>query len=354
MGRRTHPGIVAPRAQPPAYAESNFLSVMFKTRLLWRLVIVAALAGCGDSKTEESDESKAAKPEVGKRTPASEVYTKWPFDNKEATRRQQETAKLRGVPTEKKLDMGKGATITLALIPPGKFFMGAPDSDEHAQELAKPRHAVTITEPFYLGVTEVTQDQWAAAMGTGPWSSEASARAAGGNAASFVNWKDAMAFCRALSRKTGNAVRLPTEAEWEYACRAGTTTRFFFGDDPAALSEYAWYEKNASGVGNRYAHPVGKKKPNAWGLFDMHGNVVEWCGDWLGREYYVVSGNSTNPTGPLPSLDALDRFRRVVRGGSVTAGPTDCGSTVRGGVHPTIRNYRLGFRVVVELPPAKD
>jgi formylglycine-generating enzyme required for sulfatase activity len=202
------------------------------------------------------------------------------------------------------LDLGKGVTMKLALIRPGKFTMGSPDSEQDRRDKEGPQHEVVITKPFYMGATEVTQAQYEAVMGTNP-----SKYRGPTNPVENVSWEDAGEFCRKLSEKTGKAVRLPTEAEWEYACRAGTKTRFSFGDSDSDLGDYAWCGRNSGGKTN----PVGRKKPNPWGLYDMHGNVGEWCADWYGS--YSIKA-STDPQG------AGSGDRRVSRGLSwVVAGP---------------------------------
>ncbi len=160
-------------------------------------------------------------------------------------------------------------------IPAGTFLMGSPESEADRYEY-ETQHKVTITKAFYMQTTEVTQGQWKAVMGTEPWKGKPFVKEGPNNAASYVSWNDAVAYCEKLSEKESVTYRLPTEAEWEYACRAGTETRWSFGDDEKALGDYAWYRENAGGIGEQYAHQVGLKPPNAFGLYDMHGNVFEW------------------------------------------------------------------------------
>jgi formylglycine-generating enzyme required for sulfatase activity len=183
------------------------------------------------------------------------------------------------------LSLGKGVPMKLVLIRPGKFMMGSPDSEQGRGPKEGPQHEVTISKPFYMGVTEVTQAQYEVVMGTNPSRFQGPM-----NPVEKVSREDAMAFCRKLSEKTGKTVRLPTEAEWEYACRAGTKTRYSFGDSDRTLGDYAWYKGNSEDK----PHPVGRKKPNAWGLYDMHGNVWEWCAGWYGN---YSGGASTDPQG---------------------------------------------------------
>jgi hypothetical protein len=149
-------------------------------------------------------------------------------------------------------------------------------------------------------------------------------------------------FCKTLSAKEGVTYRLPTEAEWEYACRAGSETAYSFGDDEMQLGDYAWYFRNS----DRKAHPVGEKKPNAWGLYDMHGNVEEWCGDWYDKDYYANSP-TTDPTGPVTGE------YRVRRGGSWDSGTLRCESPVRSHWEPSATTDTVGFRIVLQAPRGK-
>ncbi|MFN9717593.1 MAG: SUMF1/EgtB/PvdO family nonheme iron enzyme [Planctomycetota bacterium] len=197
----------------------------------------------------------------------------------------------------------------LVLIPAGTFLMGSPASEKDRSE-DETQHQVTLSTGFYMGRTEVTQGQWRAVMGTEPW--KGYAEADDQNAASYIRWDEATEFCNQLSQKEGKTYRLPTEAEWEYACRAGTTTRFYFGDDESLLGEYEWFIGNAWDKDEKYAHRVGQKKPNPVGLYDMHGNQNEWCSD-----QYAFFNND----GPLND--------RVLRGGSWASSEQLCRSAYR-------------------------
>ena len=155
-----------------------------------------------------------------------------------------------------------------------------------------------------------------------------------------MSWTDAAEFCRLMSEKTRREVRLPTEAEWEYACRAGTTTDWSHGSDSANFGEWAWYNGNAGGQ----THPVGQKKPNAWGLCDMHGNVYEWVSDWYDAGYHASSPGK-DPTGPTAGA------RRLVRGGGWYDASYPCRSAIRDRQPPTFRHANLGVRAAVSSPP---
>ena len=238
------------------------------------------------------------------------------------------------------LDLGNGVTMKLVLIPSGEFMMGSDkgDSDE------KPVQRVRITKPFYMAVTEVTQEQWKAVMGAEPWSGKTYRGRSKDAPVNYVSWNDARDFCKKLSTRAGSTMRLPTEAEWEYACRAGSRTAYCFGDGTGRLGEYAWYEDNAEDAGEDYPHRVGQKKPNAWGLYDMHGNVWEWCADWYDKDYYK-SSPTDDPTGPRSGE------YRVLRGGSWNYGPVDCRSADRVRCPPGFTSYCLGFRVAASARP---
>jgi serine/threonine protein kinase/formylglycine-generating enzyme required for sulfatase activity len=254
--------------------------------------------------------------------------------------------------------------IELRRIRAGSFLMGSPDDDADALADEKPRHEVRITRPFYIGVYQVTQAQYRAAMGSNPsWF----CGTGGGrdkvvglptdqNPVDGVFWLDAVRFCNKLSeqenlrpfyeirgqdvsvpRWDGTGYRLPTEAEWEYACRAGSMTSYCFGDGVRELAGYAWF----GGEGGS-THPVGLKRTNAWGLCDMHGNVWEWCWDWFSKDYYQRSP-AEDPRGPEPSRRAP---ARVIRGGSWDDDPKGERSAYRNRYTSLIRPYSLGFRVV--------
>jgi formylglycine-generating enzyme required for sulfatase activity len=234
--------------------------------------------------------------------------------------------------------------MKLKLLPAGEFQMGSAESDDE-----KPRHLVTISRPFYVGTYPVTQREYLQIARKNP------SRFSSGDRlpVETVSWFDAVAFCNALSQKEGLApfyaingqsvevpdwngpgYRLPTEAEWEYACRAGTTTRFSFGDEEYALGQYVWYSANSG----RQTHPVGEKKPNAFGLHDMLGNVWEWCWDGYDAGYYARSP-AEDPRGPDEAAN------RVFRGGGWSRVPRVARSAYRFWCEPGGRHGSLGFRV---------
>jgi formylglycine-generating enzyme required for sulfatase activity len=213
-------------------------------------------------------------------------------------------------------------------IPPGTFLMGSP-SGEQGRFSDETQHRVTLTKGFYLGVYAVTQTEWQAVMGTNRSHFKGDKRPV-----ERVSWDHCQEFCRKLSEREGKTYRLPTEAEWEYACRAGTTKAYYFGDDPAKLPDYAWFDGNSGDE----THPVGQKKPNAWGLYDMHGNVWEWCQDWYGG--YPTS-DQVDPQGPSEGSD------RVYRGGSWRHDPRRCRSADRHRFEPGHRYHNLGCRLAL-------
>ena len=162
-----------------------------------------------------------------------------------------------------------------------------------------PLHEVEISRGFWLGRYEVTQGQWEAVMGETPWSGKSYVRSNPSHPAVYISWHDVQEFIEKLNAASGSSVyRLPSEAEWEYACRAGTTTRWSFGDDVSQLTDYAWYGGNACTGGECYARVVGKKRPNPWKLHDMHGNVFEWVQDWYSSRYYNSSPR-VDPSRPI-------------------------------------------------------
>jgi len=239
----------------------------------------------------------------------------------------------------------KSITNTIGMklnkIPAGTFTMGSPESEADRED-DETQHKVRISKAFYMQTTEVTQGQWKEVMGTAPWKGKSYVKEGPNYAASYVSWDDAIAYCKKLSEKEGKTYRLPTEAEWEYACRAATETRWSFGNDEKELGDYAWYEENALDIDEKYAHQVGLKKPNAFGLYDMHGNVYEWCHDYFEEDYYKQSPEK-DPTGPTSGSF------RVFRGGSWNDITRFSRSANRYGGDADNRNNVVGFRLVREL-----
>jgi formylglycine-generating enzyme required for sulfatase activity len=232
--------------------------------------------------------------------------------------------------------------IKLVRIKSGSFPMGSPVLAVGTQEkLEYPEHRVRISRDFFLGQTEVTQSQWEAVMNTRPWLESASAANGANFPATLVSWNDAITFCKRLSAKEGVPYRLPTEAEWEYSCRAGSTSEFSFGDHEKQLRDYAWCNVSFGKLNGRH-HPqkVATKRPNAWGLYDMHGNVWEWCHDRFGA--YGRSA-TMDPTGPSEGL------MRVYRGGSWDSVPSDCRSPYRRFSPPKRHFPDIGFRVARDV-----
>jgi formylglycine-generating enzyme required for sulfatase activity len=258
------------------------------------------------------------------------TWNVWWFDANDAKRRQTEAAKQLKLPVETEIDLGDGVKLELVLIPAGRFRMGVQAGEDN--DLGVGYQWVWITKPFYIGKHEVTQEAWQRVMGTNP-----SAFKGPKNPVEKVSWKDCQDFLKKLNglEKAPGQFRLPTEAEWEWACRAGARTRFCSGDGEGTLGEYAWYDANSGNT----THPVGKKQPNAWGLHDMHGNVWEWCGDW--HDGYSKGWKpQTDPIGPATGS------ARVLRGGAWYLIPGLCRSAYRISNVPSFRFNIIGFRVV--------
>jgi len=281
-------------------------------RHLLLAALLVAMTGCGSD----------TKPEDQPTTPAETASQKDQPTAPEETVSSPETPNESDEPSAKAVvPVVNSIGMRFVPIQAGTFTMG---EDQKA-------HQVTLTQAFELGVYEVTQEQYEKVMGTNP------SRFKGPqNPVENVSWNDAVEFCRKLSampaeKKAGYVYRLPTEAEWEYACRAGTTTMYSFGDSESELGAYAWYARNSG----KTTHPVGGKKPNPWGLYDMHGNVWEWCQDWHGA---YPSGAVTDPTG------AASGSRRVLRGGSFSIRSSSVRSAYRTSSQPGLRNSRYGFR----------
>ncbi len=269
------------------------------------------------------------------------------------------TAKPESSPSSSAQKVSNSLGMALVRIEPGSFLMGSskdpidrlmrefPDSEREWLDAEQPQHTVKITRLFYLGAHPVTQGQYQAVMGNSP----SYFKGSDDLPVEMVSWFDAVAFCNRLSERErrapfyridgtevtilgGDGYRLPTEAEWEYACRAGSSTLYPFGDNASALGEFAWYTKNSENK----THPVGQKSSNAWGLHDMLGNVWEWCADWYDEKYYA----SSPPADPAGASGAAFR---VFRGGSWSFDPRYCRSALRNGFAPADWGSNLGFRL---------
>lgn len=236
----------------------------------------------------------------------------------------------------------------MVFLPGGTFTMGSPASEFGRDTNEGPQTIVTLARGFWIGKFEVTQGEYLAVTGTNPSAFPGDLS----RPVSSVSWPDATNYCALLTERefaagripAGVRYRLPTEAEWEYAARAGSSTRFFYGNDSgyAALGSYAWYFANAA----LKVHPVGQKLPNPWGLYDMTGNVWEWCQDWLGP---LPGGYATDPQGPSSNPIGW----KVIRGGGYDFGESDCRSARRYffGSHPALTDSNLGFRIVLAVDP---
>jgi formylglycine-generating enzyme required for sulfatase activity len=351
---------------------------MFRQVSTVALVFLTALGSLSVAAAQERGSAKAPPPAVA------------PFTAAAAREHQEAWAKHIGQPREVTNSIG----MKLALIPPGEFRMG---SQEPAEQLVKafaayhraaqefddeyPQHRVRITRPFYLGAYAVTVGQFrrfaedanykteAEKDGQGGWGYNPEIQRCEGRKPQFnwrnpgfkqtdnqpvlnITWNDAVVFCQWVGHKEGGTYRLPTEAEWEYACRAGTTTRYFNGDDPDNLAKVAKVMEDkgrshfpavqnlviAKDTGDCFTVPVGSFPPNAFGLYDMHGNVWQWCSDWYGADYYSKSPTD-DPQGP----ESGDR--RVRRGGAWNSFPLWPRASFRNYNTPVSRCVNLGFRV---------
>ena len=234
--------------------------------------------------------------------------------------------------------------MKLVPIPAGSFTMGSPKS-EKGRGTDEAQLRVTISRPFLISRTVVTKGEWKAVMKTEPWKGERCVVDGDDAPAVYVDWHDAVAFCRKLTvqeraagwLEKGEHYRLPTEAEWEYACRAGTRSAWSFGADPRKLDAYAWYYGNTGDRKEAYAHRVGLKKPNPWGLYDMHGNIYEWCSDW----YKSALAGGDDPQGPSTGT------MKVLRGGGWGYDPARCRSADRTKNDPSFTDFSGGFRIVL-------
>ena len=238
--------------------------------------------------------------------------------------------------------------MKLIEMPAGSFYMGS----DHGNRDERPVHKTMITRPFFIGQTEVTQEQWLKVMGTPRWKEREYRHEGRNHAATCIDWFEAVEFCNKLSEMDRAAGKLggheeyalPTEAQWEYACRAGTAASYSYGEDSKLLDYFAWWGAiwgDGNAKNEPFPHDVATKKPNPWGLYDMHGNVYEWCSDWYGADYYGKS-SLEDPQGPETGMF------RVLRGGGWITDAHFCRSTIRFPDNPPEhRHQHIGFRVVI-------
>jgi len=272
------------------------------------------------------------------------VHRKWPFSPAEAKRRQRETAAALGLPVTKRIDLGAGVTLEMILIPAGEFMMGSPPGEAGRSRTREgSQHRARLTLPFYMGRYEVTQQQWRRLMAANP------SRFKGAkNPVERISWHDCQEFISRLNELHKSGFRLPTEAEWEYACRAGTATPFHFGEtistDQANYKGTIAYGAGKKGLDRKKTLPVGSFRPNAFGLYDMHGNVYDWCSDWYGP--YDVKAQ-TDPRGPATGS------RRIARGGAWSSNPAYVRSAWRWNDAPAAKHDYYGLRIVLECTRRK-
>jgi formylglycine-generating enzyme required for sulfatase activity len=292
----------------------NFNPPIFQNNLLgFRLVRKAGI--------KNAVVPTVTKPDPAEKIPAKGDLLESPFSDAKAKEKQKEIAIRLQKEVEEKEDLGKGNKLEMVLIPSGKFRIGSPPF-EMGRLTGETQHEVTITKPYYMGKYEVTQEQWENVMGDNP-----SATKGAKLPVTNVSWHDCQEFIKKLNTKTNGGYRLPTEAEWEYACRAGTTTAYSYG---ASLT------KSDANIDGASIKPIGNYKPNAFGLFDMHGNVWEWCEDWY-SDY--SAGSVTDPNSPATGEN------RVMRGGSFVINESFARSSTRGILSPASRSGGGGLRL---------
>ena len=302
----------------------------------WRVVFIVAAVACLPASKSKPDEAVKAAPAI-----ADSMVGKKPGQVRD----------------------DNGLKMKLVWCPPGNVTMEqveiveeavtTEDEDEAAPKTRRVEKItpvrVLLSRGYWLGVYEVTQSKWMQVMPIGHWKGKRSTKDGADFPATFIRWDDAVDFCQKLTVREREAGRLsadweytlPTEAQWERACRARTETKFSFGDDELKLSDYAWFRDNVKQLREGYAHQVGQKKPNPWGLYDMHGNVWEWCRDW----YQVKL-----PGGRDPEMTKSSPYRaRVVRGGSWFDVAGNCRSIGRSGYDWPYRNHNIGFRVALSV-----
>lgn len=270
----------------------------------------------------------------GQQNPGSDSSLSWLTDTPKSNETDTQESSVTDTPESNTLVI---AGIEFVRVPAGSFQMGSPETEPKRVEDEGPSRTVRLDKPFWMSKYEITQGQWKAVMGDNP----ATFKKGDDYPVETVSWFDCQRFVQRLNSRNSETFRLPTEAEWEYACRAGSQAAFGFGSAAEELTEYAWYEGNSAGT----SHRVGQKKPNAWGLHDMHGNVYEWCQDCWRESYAGLPGD-----GSAYAISDPDAHR-VRRGGSWEKPAHNCRSAFRGSAHPDNQRSDVGLRLVLVDAP---
>ncbi len=279
---------------------------------------------------------------------ASAPVAKAPYGADKAKEHQKAAADFYGVPVEKSVDIAEGVKMDFMLIPAGTFFMGSSTTEYKRDRNEGPAHDITISKPYYLGKFEVTQKQWNSFFEGTVFARKEFEFPGDNMPVETVSGFEAEKFLMDLSSKLNMKFRLPTEAEWEHACRAGTQTPFYTGEtistSHANYDGSKVYKNGVKGLELKQTVDVGMYPPNPFGLYDMHGNVWEWCKDWYDGSFYKESPG-TDPTGPPSGSN------RIIRGGCWKSHPTKCRSAERDYHNPSKSEELIGFRVLLEVEP---
>ncbi|MDP6545086.1 MAG: formylglycine-generating enzyme family protein [Phycisphaerae bacterium] len=284
----------------------------------------------------------AAERKVKVAAPAASKIPSWA----KVSKAQVAEAKKLGIPVAFENAVG----VKFVLVPAGEFMMGSADDEVGRYKVEGPQHKVKIAKAFYVAIHQVTQGQWKSVMNTKPWKGKSGAKDDPANVVNWVNWNDATSFCAALEKKDGRSYRLLSEAQWEYSCRAGSTTRYFYGDDLKLekLGDYGWWGKKGWwDRKDKYVRPPGLKKPNAWGLYDMIGSVWEMCMDVMHKNY---EGAPTDGSAWMTGAPSDTEPGHPLRGGGSHSDHRRVRSASRHSYRQSHKSHYVGFRVCCPIP----
>ena len=304
--------------------------------------VCARMAGCKtwERRVHFDGAGDADLPIALEKLPMPKVYTAANVSECKVPVEASDTATKHSVGDTMIMQLPGGVPLEMVWIPAGSFMMGSPETEQDRNDDEGPQRKVTLNG-FWMGKYQLTKRQWTSVMGTMPWLGKEYVLDDPDSPAVWVSWNDAQAFIKKLNVQSGRIFRLPSEAEWEYACRACRSTRYYWGDDldEREISKYAWWNDNTFNIGEDYTHVVGQKLPNEWGLYDMSGNVWEWCQDHYYDDYTGVPTDGSAWEG--------GSAHRMLRGGSYSDSATACRSAYRGYNDPDSRNDGFGLRLVL-------